>query len=120
MFLPNRWLVSYQGRASDGRTPVLSQTDLNAQYTHTVGRDRRITVGLNVTNVFNQSRGISRYSVETDQGVQVDINEADYYAGKTHVGAAIDQQHLTRDPRFLQYDGFQEPIRARVTVRFTF
>ena len=80
-----------QGRASDGRTPVLSQTDLNAHNSHG-RRHRRITVGLNVTNVFNQSRGISRYSIETDQGDQVDISQADYYGGKTHVGAAIDQQ----------------------------
>ena len=36
------------------------------------------------------------------------------------VGAAIDAQKLRRDPRFLQYDGFQEPIKARVMVRFSF
>jgi hypothetical protein len=27
---------------------------------------------------------------------------------------------LPRDPRFLQYEFFQEPIRARVSVRFSF
>jgi hypothetical protein len=36
------------------------------------------------------------------------------------VGAAFDQQQVPRDPRFLQYDFFQDPIKARVGVRFSF
>ena len=79
-----------------------------------------LTFGLNVLNVFNQAQGVSRYSLETDQGVQVVIKEADYYAGRADVGAAIDAQGLPRDPRFLQYESFQDPITARIMVRLGF
>ena len=51
---------------------------------------------------------------------QVVIDEADYYAGRADVSAAIDQQQLPRDPRFLYYDSFQEPIKVRLMVKFGF
>ena len=50
----------------------------------------------------------------------VSEDEADDYAGRADVGAAFDQQQLPRGPRFLQYEFFQEPIKARVGVRFSF
>jgi hypothetical protein len=112
--------VFYAGRGSDGRTPPLSQTDVSVQYVLGLGGNKRLTLGLNVLNLFNQAQGVSRYSLENDQGVQVVIDEADYYAGRADVHAAFDQQELPRDPRFLQYEFFQEPIRARVSVRFSF
>jgi hypothetical protein len=112
--------VFYAGRGSDGRTPALSQTDVSVQYVLALGGSKRLTVGLNVLNLFNQAQGVSRYSLENDQGVQVVIDEADYYAGRANVSAAFDEQQLPRDPRFLQYEFFQEPIRARVSVRFSF
>ena len=115
-------VVFYAGRGSDGRTPALSQTDLSVQYRIRLGRRKgqQLTVGLNVLNLFNQAQGVSRYSLETDQGVQIVVNEADYYAGRADVGAAFDQQHAPRDPRFLQYESFQEPRKARIGVRFSF
>ena len=50
----------YAGRGSDGRTPALSQTDLSVQYVAALGGRRRLTVGLNVLNLFNQAQGVSR------------------------------------------------------------
>ena len=63
--------VFYAGRGSDGRTPVLSQTDISVQYVLALGGQKRLTVGLNVLNLFNQAQGVSRYSQETDPGVQL-------------------------------------------------
>lgn len=118
---PGIFQVFYAGRGSDGRTPALSQTDLSVQYARALGGRKRLTVGLNVLNVFNQAAGVSRYSLENAQGgAQVVINQADYYAGRADVGASFDQQKVPRDPRFLQDEFFQEPIKARVTVRFSF
>ena len=111
--------VMYAGRGSDGRTPMLSQTDLSVQYVAAIGGRRRLILGLNVINVFNQAQGVGRFSSETEQGAQVVVPQADYYAGRVDVGAAIDDQKL-RDPRFLMYASFQEPIKARVMVRFSF
>ena len=94
-------MAFYAGRGSDGRTPALSQTDVSVQYRCRLGgrKGQQLTLGLNVLNVFNQAQGVSRFSLETDPGVQVVVNEADYYAGRADVGAAIDQQHARRDPR---------------------
>jgi hypothetical protein len=112
--------VMYAGRGSDGRTPVLSQTDLSVQHVAALGGRRRLILGLNVLNLFNQARGVGRFSSETDQGALVTVDESDYYAGRADVGAAIDEQDVPRDPRFLKYMSFQEPIKARVMVRFSF
>jgi hypothetical protein len=113
--------VFYAGRGSDGRTPPLSQTDLSVQYVLALGGGKRLMVGLNVLNVFNQAQGVSRYSRENEQGgPQIEIDQADYYAGRADVGAAFDAQHVPRDPRFLKYEFFQDPIKARVSVRFSF
>ena len=62
---------------------------------------------------------MSRYSLETDQGVQVVVDEGDYYAGRADVSGAIDEQKLPRDPRFL-HQFFQEPLTARVMIGFGF
>jgi hypothetical protein len=112
--------VFYAGRGSDGRTTALSQTDVSVQYVLTVGGSKRLTFGLNVLNLFNQAQGVSRFSQETDQGVQLQVDAADYYAGRADVSAAFDEPGQRRDPRFLRYESFQEPIRARVGVRFSF
>jgi carboxypeptidase family protein len=112
--------VFYAGRGSEGRTPVLSQTDLSVQYVVALSGRKRLTLGLNVLNLFNQAQGVSRHSVENDQNALVEIDEADYYAGRADVSAAFDRQQVPRDPRFLQYQFFQQPIRARVGVRFSF
>jgi hypothetical protein len=107
-------------RGSEGPTPALSQTDLSVQYVLALGGRKRVMVGLNALNLFNQAQGVSRYSRENDQNAEVLIDEADYYAGRADVDAAFDQQRVPRDPRFLQYEFFQEPIKARASVRFSF
>jgi hypothetical protein len=113
--------VFYDGRGSDGRTPTLSQTDMSVQYVRALGGRKRLTLGLNVLNLFNQARGISRYSRENDLGgAFVDIDQADYYAGRVDVGAAFDLQQVPRDPRFLKYEFFQDPIKARFSVQLGF
>jgi hypothetical protein len=81
--------VFYAGRGSDGRTPAVSQTDVSVQYVLALRGSKRMTVGLNVLNLFNQAQGVSRYSLENDQGVQLDIDQADYYAGRADVSAAF-------------------------------
>jgi hypothetical protein len=112
--------VFYAGRGSDGRTPSLSQTDLNVQYVVALSGRRRLAVALNVLNVFNQASAVSRFSQETDQNARLTIDPAEYYAGRVDVGAAIDQQGQPRDPRFLLDDQFQLPLRARLLIRFAF
>lgn len=112
--------VFYAGRGSDGRTQALAQTDVSVQYVRPLSGRTRLTVGLNVLNVFNQAAGISRFSRETEPQAAVVINEADYYAGRADVAGAMAAQQTRRDPRFLQYEFFQDSIKARLSVRFSF
>ena len=113
--------VFYAGRGSEGRTPALSQTDLSVQYVLALGGRKRLTVGLNVLNLFNQAQGVSRFSRENDQGVERPSSmRPTTTRDAADVGAAFDEQQVARDPRFLQYEFFQEPIKARVSVRFSF
>jgi hypothetical protein len=112
--------VFYAGRGSDGRTQALSQTDASVQYVRRLHGRTRLTVGLNVLNLFNQAAGISRFSRETDAQTDVVIDQADYFAGRADVTAAMAAQQTRRDPRFLQYEYFQDPIKARLSVRFSF
>ena len=112
--------VFYAGRGSDGRTPALAQTDVSVQYVRPLGGRTQLTVGLNVLNVFNQAAGISRFSREAEQGASVVVDPADYYAGRVDVAAAMAAQQTRRDPRFLQDEFFQDPIKARLSVRFSF
>jgi hypothetical protein len=58
-------------RGSEGRTPALSQTDLSVQYVLALGGRKRVMVGLNALNLFNQAQGVSRYSRENDQNAEV-------------------------------------------------
>ena len=101
---------------------MLSQTDLRLQYTLTLGGARRLVLGLNVLNLFDQGRGISKFAPENDTpgGPDVVIDSAAFYAGQVNVGALFDEQQVPRDPRFLQFAEFQAPIRARIDVRFSF
>ena len=60
VLLPGHQPVFYAGRGSEGRTPALSQTDVSVQYVLPLGGNKRLTVGLNVLNLFNQAQGVSQ------------------------------------------------------------
>lgn len=116
--------VMVENRASDGRNPAWTQTDLSlVQRFHLPGRDDRwFEVNFNVINLFNQRtavrtfRRLYRRSLPLwqpgDPASQV-LSGYDYEAIAAAEGA-------TRDPRFLLRDRFLDPIQARVGLRFVF
>jgi hypothetical protein len=119
IYPPNNLPVNYLGRGSDGRTPVFSQTDLLVQHEFRLVGDRRLQVSLNVLNLFNQDTVTSKYSTyHYVSGVRPD--EAAFYAGTQTLAQLIQSQGVRQDPRFLQANGFQAPIQARVGVKFIF
>jgi hypothetical protein len=112
------FLTPYLGRGSDGSTAVLSQTDLKLEYIVELGpRHRRLALGLNVLNLFDQDAGIHKFPFE---GCCVVVNERDYYAGRVNIADEIANQGAFRAPAFLKYQFFQAPIKARIEVRFSF
>ncbi len=111
--------VNYLGRASDGRTPVYSQTDLFVQHGFKLGGSKQVQISFNVLNLFNQKTAVSKYSTyQATNGVVPD--EALFYRGQQTLEQLIVSQNVIKDPRFLQNNLFQSPIQARVGVSFRF
>ncbi len=115
--------VQYLGRGSDGRTGVLSRTDLYIAHDIAVGGKRHLSVNFNVLNLFNQAGVISVWQPMLAQGGLV-FNQADFYNGKLNfpnlLNAAAAAGSVTLDPRFLKPTIYQDPLQARVGVKFSF
>ena len=118
IYPPNTLPVQYLGRGSDGRTPTFSQTDVYVQHQVSLGQ-RNFQVFLNVLNLFNQDTAIGRYSTYQYSGGVVP-NEDAFYAGQQTLASQITAQNVARDPRFLMDNAFQNPLQARVGVKFLF
>ncbi len=119
IYAPNNLPVQYLGRGSDGRTPMFSQTDLLVQHGFKVGGSRELQVSLNVINLFNQRTAVGKYSTyHKTNGVTPD--EALFYSGQQNLADLIVSQNVIKDPRFLMDNAFQNPIQARIGVRFIF
>jgi hypothetical protein len=111
--------VQYLGRGSDGRTPMYSQTDMVLQHSFDLNDGRNLQLSFNVLNLFNQDTAIGRYSTyHKVNGVVPD--ETLFYTGRQTLAQLITSQNVVRDPRFLMDNQFQDPLQARITVRFGF
>ena len=121
IYPPNTLPVQYLGRGSDGRTPMFSQTDLLIQQEFRLGGSNRLQLSFNVLNLFNQDTAVSRHSTYQRTG-GITPNEALFYTGQQTLASLIQSQSasLTPDPRFLLDNSFQQPIVARVGVKFLF
>ncbi|MEN3337976.1 MAG: hypothetical protein V7647_1652, partial [Acidobacteriota bacterium] len=119
IFPTSNYPVQYLGRGSDGRTPVYSQTDVSIQHSFNAGGARRLQIGLNVLNLFNQSTAVGRFSTyQKVDGVTPD--EALFYSGRQTLASLIAAEGIEKDPRFLMDNQFQIPIQARIGVKFLF
>ncbi len=111
--------VNYLGRGSDGRTPTFSQTDLYVQHSFRFGGTRSFQVSLNVLNLFNQETAVGRFSTyQKTNGVVPD--ETLFYTGGQTLEGLIASRGIARDARFLMDNAFQQPIVARVGLKFLF
>jgi hypothetical protein len=115
--------VQYLGRGSDGRTDVLTNTDLFIQHDFKLGGRKMLSVNINVLNLFNQQASISAFSTMFANGA-LTFNQADFYNHALNFDSLIAAQAstgaVTLDPRFLKDSAFQDPRQARVGVRFSF
>jgi len=113
--------MMYEGRLSDGRTPVLSQTDLYVQQDIGAGwRQSRFSIGFSVTNLFDQDAEISKYIIENEQGFAIAVTEDVFFAGQFDVHQAMAQQKINTDARFLLPNAFQAPRTARIMLKWSF
>jgi len=111
--------VQYEGRLSDGRTDMYSQTDLYVSHDLKFSGDRKLRFELTVTNLFNQQAAISKYT--TYQKIDgVTFDQVDFYNHKLDFNQLIQDQGIAKDPRFLLNSAYQTPILARFGVKFLF
>ncbi len=119
IYPPNTLPVQYLGRASDGRTPMFSQTDVQIQHEFRIAGDRRLQLSLNVLNLFNQDTATAKFSTYQYSGGVIP-DEAAFYAGTQTLASLITAQGVPQDSRFLMDSAFQAPIQARFGVKFVF
>jgi len=110
--------VQYLGRNSDGRTPWLSQIDVNAAHEIRMG-PVSLTLIVNVLNLFDQRIVTNKFNTQLQGGQYVDIDLATFYKGFDGQ-ALIAKQGLLQDPRFLQASEYQNPRTVRFGARFAF
>jgi len=116
---PNNFPMQYQGRVSDGRMPVYSQTDIFVQHEFRMGGGKRLQLSLNVLNLFNQETATNRNITYNDaNGVLFD--EKSFYANGVNVEQLIKDQGIVRSPLFLKDSGFQGKLVGRFGVKFIF
>ena len=110
--------IQYLGRGSDGRTPTMTQFDLNLVQDIKVGGDKKLQLMVNVLNLFDSQTASSRFPTETESGVTVDLTEDQFFRGFN--GTELVNAAGRKDPRFLQDSQFQDPRQIRLGVRFQF
>ena len=119
--------VRYAGRASDGRTPFYTQTDLFVQHGIKLG-GKEVQLQANILNLFNQRTVISQVTTVRRTGAiplgAGYYTEAAFYAGQLNfdqlIAKAVADGKMTLNPQFLMANGYEAPIQVRVGLKFTF
>ena len=111
--------VLFKGRASMGRTPTLSQLDLNIlQDVKLYGRTRA-TFELNILNVFDQDIVTTLSNTPYRDTIPV-ASPAAFFAGFDADAIAAATPSVRKDPRFGQASGFQGERTIRVAAKIRF
>jgi hypothetical protein len=119
--------VRYNGRASDGRTPFYTQTDLFVQHGIKLG-GKEVQLQANILNLFNQRITTSQVTTVRRTGAiplgAGYYTEAAFYAGQLNfdqlIAKAVADGRMTLNPQFLMANGYEAPIQVRVGVKFAF
>jgi hypothetical protein len=113
--------VFYEGRLTDGRTPIFTQTDLQlTQDIRVPGTgNRKFQVLVNIQNLFEQSGTLDVFR-NTLRDV-VPLSSAQFLTqGFDFETFLSTHPTLRRDPRFLQPNTWQYPRASRIGAKFTF
>lgn len=117
----NQATLTYpEGRLSDGRTDVVTQFDLYAQWGFKLGGRVRATLTANLLNVFDQDSVLQVNKYMLLGGSAVIVVPRDVYFAGYDYQAYIDAQKVPRDPTFLQPTLFLFPRELRLGLRIDF
>ena len=110
--------VFFDGRLTDGRTPVLTQTNLQLTQDVPLPGNTRAQVILNIENLFDQDETTDVFRNLTRDNVI--ISDEAFFAGFDMDQLLSQQPNIRRDPRFLLPNTFQAARSIRVGVSFRF
>jgi outer membrane receptor for ferrienterochelin and colicin len=105
------------GRGDIGRTPTLSQVDLLLQQDFRLPSNIRMTLGLNVINVFDQDTALV-YQANPYRD-QFNVSDAVFFGGFSP-SAVASAQNFRPDARFGLANTFQDPRVIRLQAKLTF
>jgi hypothetical protein len=135
---PQSTTVSYKtvpvmvyGRGDLGRTPTLTRTDLNFQHNFSLPRNMRVSLQLNVSNLFDQDTATRFFTAKYRSSLVLPgdgQSAAPFFDGfDTEAIQAARNANVSPtstigklDPRYGQADQFQGARTARFYVRFSF
>jgi len=111
--------VFYDGRLTDGRTPVFNQTNLQVQQDLRLpGSEKRFQVTLVATNLFNQDETLDVFRNYTRDIVP--ISDDAFFAGFNIDQILAANPQLRKDPRYLLPNTFQAARAIRIGASFRF
>ena len=142
----NQIPVFVEGRANEGRMPVLNQTDLLVSHEFKLAENKKLKLEFNMTNLFNQKTARYMQNIVTryrDSGSAIDLGGVDLTKGynwKTllaqtdyaqNVGTpktnsttdpnSLDpKKNWAVDPTYGKYDLFNPGFSGRFAVKFVF
>ena len=73
---PSNYPVIYLGRLSDGRTPIVLADRLYLQHELKLGGEKRISLSLNVINLFDQKTATFKFQSQLASGQGIDDHRA--------------------------------------------
>ncbi len=118
--------IYFAGRNDMGRTPFYEQVDLNVQHPFNLGKNMRLIVSANITNLFDTKNYTGVYTTSPyRQGITPVNADATFYgapwtaAGLVAAERARGQTILDSD-FYNQLDSFQGRRAIRFQVKFTF
>ncbi|MBL8296120.1 MAG: TonB-dependent receptor [Bryobacterales bacterium] len=127
----NQIPVFVNGRGDLGRTPILTQTDLNVFHDFKIGETKRLRFEMNMQNLFNQktARQIFPYvnrgagTAVPSSGIDlhgVDLTKGYDYKALIALTPDASAPRGALDPRFLKQDLFNPGFAGRFGIKFVF
>jgi len=127
----NQIPVFVEGRGDMGRTPFFNQTDIQVAHTFHVGEKNRLTVEMNMLNVFNQKTStftfnyLNRGAGSAEPGSAINLSKTDLTKGYDYralINATSDQAsgRGAFDPRYGKDALFNPGFQGRLGIRFEF
>ncbi len=112
--------VMYEGRNSDGRQRFFSQFDVYLQHQFRLSGRFRLTLSANAINLLNQDTATNYFQNELFLGQTIVLDEVGFFNGGIDTQAAIAQQRLDRDARFMMDSAYQAPRSIRLGAKLAF